>query len=126
MVYCKVRDQLVGKRCGKDIVSPSRLFRSMCSAGVIARHCTPLLCLCSNVDQGVVIESLLEGTKGCCITIDVSQDKHGSWWLQGHVIENSLNHGVGSGCCLWAGVAIGPPIQVIDEDGDLLVDLYCI
>ena len=91
MVNLETINEPKGQGASEDIVPSGGLVGTMGSAGVIARGTTPLMCLCSNINKGVVAKCLSEAGEGAWVTIQIPNDKHRPSGLQGNITENGLN-----------------------------------
>ena len=81
----------IGKRACKDIIPPSGLMCAIGSTCVVARWTTPLVCLSSNINEGVGVQSLLEAGEGGWVTIEIPNYQHWASGLQGDITEDSLD-----------------------------------
>ena len=62
---CMVNRELcyvcICRRVGENVVSPGGRVCTMCSTCIVGRLLLPSFCLCSDINDGVVVESLLLG-----------------------------------------------------------------
>ena len=79
MVHLESIDKPIGKRASKDIVSPGGLVGTMGPAGVVTGGTTPLVCLSSNINEGVVAQGLSEAGEGAWVTIEIPTVSTGPW-----------------------------------------------